>query len=575
MPNYRYGITFEYKDVGKNIANVRQRVAAAQKKAAQTAAGIPAAGMNAGVIKRLDNTFQKLIQSNKNLETTIKSTSGISPAGTTPGGRTPGFRPGLGGGGRAGFGGIGASIPIAGAPIALTGFVVKKMQQITDAYISKVLEQKETAGLGGFRTGAIGTYLGAERSAARKAYAMATGRFDAPKISTVEAQYGGVFGLGAPEVRRQAGIFARAGADYGQTVTQALGVGVETELPILMRGIADELEEAVKKGINTSDMAQDLGKEISSITMRTETKNVDAALNIIRSFKSVKEAVGRGKIGGIEQLYTRQATQDLLMERLKDPAYLLRLRKTESISKRQYEKLAEFQGRGDYGELRKIMGTGTTEYLTQKVAREARSTEILKQKFKNIRKQWGSGIEGMQRAQVFAAQQGWSLSPEQFITMYKEAEGETKKTTPIATPEYGTAVGAMLPTGGAVAKTIPIKSPEERGGAILEEQYRGVGKIVTATMKAGAKERLQTGVAATKIAGQTIKVETELLNMVNKFSGKAATGIENISSLLTSIDNKLEMLRKAEGIGETLKVLNSILSGAPKITTTGKAWGGP
>ena len=314
-----------------------------------------------------------------------------------------------------------------------------------------------------------------------------------------------------------------------------------TDTPKGYDEISMELEEAVKKGINTSDMAPDLGKEIASLTMKTETKSVDAALNIIRSFKSVKEQVGRGKITSVEALYTRQATQDILLEKLKDPEYLNRLKNTQAISSRQYESLRGFKG--DYGELQKKVGAGGAEYLTTKMAREVSPTELLNRTFKRIKAQWGTGPEAKQKFSVFAAGQGFALKSEQIETMFKKAEP-------------GTIDKGLGATGAA--------SLEKRGKDILRKKYRGVAPVLGAVGREGQREKLRTGELASRIAGETMAVESALLKMVSKSSATAADGITKLVGTLSSIDKKLDILKGSsdlfKGLINPLDTIKELLS---------------
>ena len=509
-------IKFEYKDAGKASSGIRQKLAASQRKAAGSPGG---GGLNSNFIKTLNTSFQNLTKSNEKLIAALNK-SAVNP-------KSPGSSIPRGGGGGAGFGGIGASIPIAGAAIALTGFVVKKMQQITEAYIGKIMEQKGSMGLGGFQAGAKGVYLGAERSAGRKAYATSAGKFGAPGMSRAEQQVGGVYGLSAAEVRGQAGLFQRTGQDFGKTAYQALGAGVSTELPALMTGIAAELEDAVRKGVNTSELSSDFGKNIARLAMRTESKSVAAALDIVKSYKSVKEGVGKGGIAGIEALYSRQASQEILNERLQDPKVLERLYQNKDISEKQYQTLQGFKGKP--GELQTKIGTGSAEYLTRKMSREVDPVELLQKQYEKIKTKRGTGVEAYHEFSNFAQSQNFSITPDQIKTQWFP--------------------GLMEKPGG-----------EKRGKNILTEQSKNLGALSGAVTLAGAKEKLTTSGLSSGIAQKTIGVETAMLKMISEFSGKAAAGISEIPKILSSIEKKLAALEELKGFS---KIVNQLF--LPKI----------
>jgi hypothetical protein len=261
---------------------------------------------------KLNTNLLKLNQSITLLTAAVKKSGGVTGSG---GGNIPGRMP-LGGGDSAGFGGMGASIPIAGAAIALTGFVIQKVNQIGNAYIERTSQQAKSVGVGGFRRGE-GMYNAAEIGAGMQAYGMASGKF-AQGIDPEKAaiQSGNIFGLSSGEVLGQAGTFARTGADYQKALYTGAGAGMETELPRMMQVMGQTLEEAVKNGVNTSDLSKDLGLEMASLTMATTTKSVDAAVKIAQAAGISKSKAAMGQMENIEDLFVWRGAQEELLASL-------------------------------------------------------------------------------------------------------------------------------------------------------------------------------------------------------------------------------------------------------------------
>jgi len=431
MPDYK--IKFEYEGLGKKASAGRQNALQAQKKSMglpEISKPLSKKGISTqqgfgketvSSIKVLNKSIKKLISSNESLAKNIKGSSALGRGGS--GG-------GLGAGG-AGIGRIGASIPILGAAIAAIGFSVQKINQIGNAYIEKASQQLGNVGIGGFRRGE-GVYNAAQMGAGMKAYGMGAGQFATGATPNKTAlQMGGVFGLSAEETLRTAGQFKRAGANYQQAAYTGAGAGIQTELPMLLTGMADILTEAIRDGVNTSDMSKDLAKEVSALTMRTPGKSVEAALNIVRSFQGVQKGLAGGKMGTAQGLFAAKASQQMLMERITGKGgkeYIKSLEDQGFISAKQakamgglekgtgFEKFLETSPSAAYSLLRKFTAEASPAML------QKRTIGIMKSKF-------GDTPEGRQRAYDFALSQGFSENQAQLETLMQPGQDIGKKTT--------------------------------------------------------------------------------------------------------------------------------------------------
>jgi len=311
-----YNIKFKYEGAGKgggsakNAMATRQRVLQAQQNAGNKP-GTSQPSMN----RELITSITKLIASNKSLERAVSRSSGRGGGG------------GGGGGGSGltnqGLGGIGSSIPFAGAIIAGIGYAVSKINQIGNAYIELASQQIGTAGVAGFRRGRRGMYLQTDVGGMEKAHRMSAGRFGsrtARSVSERAMQVGTIFGMGASEIGGISGTFARGGGNFARTVETAAGGGIETEMPLLLQGMASVLEEAVTNGVNSSSLADDLGDQIVSLTRASQTNSVGMAMGIVRNRRGVQQQVAQGQIGSYEQYTAFQAAGTSISRRLADPA---------------------------------------------------------------------------------------------------------------------------------------------------------------------------------------------------------------------------------------------------------------
>jgi len=419
-----YKIKFEYSGAGKQSLATRQKVLQAQRGAEKQAGTGAAPAINKEILtslKSLNSSIQKLTRA-------VEHSGGGGLGLGSGGGRGIGRD-------SAGIGGVGASLPLIGAMVATAGFTIQKVNQIGQAFIERTLAQKGNVGTAGFRF-RQGMWNAAEMGSGMKSYATTSGKF-AHNIKygqedQTAVNLGATFGLSPGEVFGQAGTFARAGAGYGRAAQQGAGMGIETELPVLMSGLSSILEEAVKAGINTSDMAKDIGDEISSLTTFTPGKSVDAALNIIKSFQNVKSQTEKGKMGEtLEGLYAAGATKDILTKNITDQSeggieYRKRLVESGLISGKQFGALTNLGPNATYEDIQNAIGPAAAHTLFKNAAFEAGPEKLKMQTVRNIQKEFGSGAEGFQMFSTIADQLGWSDTQPQRLTSWRAAQSPAK-----------------------------------------------------------------------------------------------------------------------------------------------------
>ncbi len=514
-----FKIKFEYKGMGKAASATRQKVIQAQKastqKKASTQTGSSSTSERANKeflssLKILNTSINKLIQSNKSLESSIKKTnfSGGSGGGGEGGG---------GGDKSAGFGGMGASIPVLGAAIAALGFTIQKVNQIGSAYMERTGQQFGNVGVAGFR-GSHGLYNSAEVGQGMKAYSSGTGRFERnTAVNQSAIDVGTMFGVPINETLKQAGIFSRTGTNYGAMANQALGSGIESELPMLLGGLSDTLEEAVKEGINTSDMSKDIGKELINLTMKTPGRSVQAAMGMVESFKGVKETLRTGKMGtSVENMYAAQATKNIMMQNLtgeNKKAYIENLVSSGYISERQKEKLLNLKSGAGYEDAQTALGGAGAHTLFKKTGEETALDKLKMETMRTIQKSWGTGEESFQLFSTFADQIGWSDKQSSRMAAWQAAQG----------------------------KSVP--GAAGLGEKILTEGAAGVAGTDASMSRAKDVQRENLMLAyGHRFAEASFKMETALIKLAETGMDAADKGIEYAGKAANALGNSLESL---------------------------------
>jgi hypothetical protein len=386
-------------------------------------------------ISKLIPGLSGLNTSIKAMEKSIKDNTKSKPSGAGGGG---GGGSGTGGGdSSSGLGAVGSAAGYLGVPIAVAGFAIQKVNQIGNAYIEKVSQQKGTAGIAGMQWGREGAYLAPEVAEGVKAHRMASGSFKG-EVDKSAFQVGTIYGESSQTIGEQSGTFARYGASYGDTVKQGLGYGIETDLPKLMAGVASEMEDAVKNGVNSSSLSTDIGEEVVSLTAHTQTKSVDMALNMINKFAGTKEAAAMGQVGGINELMSWRAGQDKMIEGLNDTS----IAKGKKVSKKD-ETIKQWEDQGlitkeqgetlrgsqnlDMATLRDTVGQSGVAMLTKNTISGMGTAEALRSNITQWQGTFGSGPEGMAKAHALYSQNGGNMDTNQFSAAWMNARNPEMK----------------------------------------------------------------------------------------------------------------------------------------------------
>lgn len=287
-------------------------------------------------MRKINRTLTKLDIAIKNLSHNVGRMSRPGSGDGVPG--AGGRR--LGMGGAAGVSRMGGAIPVVGAAVGALGFAISKITEVGRAHIAKAMQQRSTAGVGGFqRSGKfLGTFSAAEYSGYEKEKRLAAGKFnlgpaeygemetharrklggDDPETLGIKAT--SVFGMGT-DMGRMAGL-ARAidpretsgeGAveDIIQKVVKGQR-GLTTELPFILREIMGSMADKVKEGVNASNLAGDMASSIARMGRKSLTGQAAGAARTEKDMNQILTDVGKGRGGTVAHWQTRLAARDII-----------------------------------------------------------------------------------------------------------------------------------------------------------------------------------------------------------------------------------------------------------------------
>ena len=537
-----YKIKFEYKGMGQKASGIRQKVIQQQKKdGGGDTGGSGGSREFSSSLKSLNSSILKLIASNKEL---AKSMSGGGIGGSSRGGGSSS------GGGSAGFGKVGSSIPLIGATIALAGFAVQKINQIGNAYMALAGQQKGSVGSGGFRAGQ-GMYLSGEMGAGMKSYASATGKFEhKSKVNKTALKIGGIFGQSASEALGQAGTFKRAGGNYAQTASMGMGSGLETQLPIMLSGMAGMMEDSIKAGVDASSMSKSLGKNLIMLTKATGTNSVDAAMGMLKSFSGVKDQLGKGKFGSLEGLYGAEANRKSLMEKMNGAGgekYRAGLVKKGVISQSQSDAYGNMGKNATFQDLQAAGGSGAAHYLEKRNAREMGPGELTRRMFKKIRSQYGDTPEGMQRASNIFTSMGMPGGDVSFEGFWKASKMKPpgKEVSKKGAKEIETRIKGVTnsPAGGGTKQqqmreglTLSIGGGFAKTSFALEKSMIGI--ITTMNKEGGITKTMNLAATSAEGLAKKFKALGGTVDAAYTWMTKPSSFLKKLDKVLLGVESK-------------------------------------
>ena len=438
---------------------------------------------------KLTSTLTKLIQSNAQLLKALERAAGIhGGGGGTP---APGPGPGIGPkdetqkkvfkGTMYGTA-VGNALSRAPGTIGDTiSFALQKIHQIGTAYMEETGKQKRSSGVGGFRYGESHFY-GEELSSGMKSFGEATGEFQSRARHHEKGEYhytnadkkivnwdkagyhmvnsdinqsalkmGNIFGLGTEEPLHQAGVFKRSGneANFQKSMNIGAGHGIESELPIFISAISDSLEEAMKNGIDASEMNNKMGEQLAVLT-KYSNNNVESALRTARAFSGTKEGMAKGQVTDLKGLLAWKNVQKSVLDEMNDETDVLdekgqktgKTKRDVYFEKRvaagdlQEDEAAQLKAKKNITiqDIDRISGGKGVAWLTQQRAQEMTDMDVMKSIY--------SGKGEMMDHRVFGQMLGEDPAKWSMVKKYSEGKGS-------------------------------VPDAEKKGAGILEAQYKG------------------------------------------------------------------------------------------------------
>jgi len=222
-----------------------------------------------------------------------------------------------------GVGMMGAGLGLGfGALLGALGFIVSQVTKVGRAYGSTVMQQAGTEGVAGFQFGGRGpvshAQLGQYQAAKFKAAGQRGGAAPAKYGGSI-LQYGFRMGISQQELGQQVGMIGRfsTGGDpeaaYGGILARASQQGRNLEIPQMMQAISSALADAVKEGVNDSDLASDMAKEIGLFSAtRAGPANRLAGISIARTTGQQRAGIQRGEVTTVGQRMRMEAAQQMM-----------------------------------------------------------------------------------------------------------------------------------------------------------------------------------------------------------------------------------------------------------------------
>ena len=499
---------------------------ASRKKAIEAESKSGSSGVGSSDVSR------KLIESNKLLIKSIKELEKAVKAGrenTRGAGERAGMGRGGGGGGEAtvgGMGGIGASIPVLGAVMAVAAFTMQKVAQIGHAYLSKAGEQAGTAGVGGFQAQGYGMYNAAQIGAGLKSSAMNSGKFGNGTMGpgeTTAMQVGGIFGLSAEETFGHAGTLTRAGGSYANVANVGAGAGIQTQLPMFISAIAGELEEAVKNGMNSSDIAGTIAQDLAAVVQATGNKDVTTALNITKSMSSLLASGRKGQVDSLEGMLAWKGSQKKMLGDMNTDreGSVNALLKNDVISQEEADKLKGIKGNITGQDIDSALGPGGLTYLTKNRMQSQGEAGTFAVVAEGLKETFGTGRQAMRTASNISDSMG-GIGSTEVKTAYNMGKSS--------------------------------KSDQEAGAAAIAAKHAGV-----VSGEAGMSINLQNQMEAELLlrgkafAAATVEAETGLISLAEVGIKGVSEGFKSMEEGMKKIKGLMDEVTAAGGLGEWIK----------------------
>jgi len=424
---------------------------------------------------------------------------------------------------------IGTGLGLIGQGVS---YMWDKISNIGNAYIQKMIQQSSTAGIAGVQKIGMGPYFASDIGAFIKERRMASGYFNGENLNGRPSNeiigYSKLFGMQPQEMGKLIGLMDRFSNKKGEeTFLKVLGYGakggIQTEMQVLLNGLQSVLEEAVQEGVNNSDLAQDLAKEIAIVSSKNQNLSVKAIFEAQRGLLGLQKTVSTGQVQTLSQLKTYEIGRQYVTEEFKkgkESKFVQSLLKSGMISETEIEKFKT--GKIDFM---------SSDFFTR-VALQQKNPEIINKVLFDFYKQFGTGAtqEEKIRNTMFALtsmglQQDIPIlqNPTQFNAIMKSIVSGRENISQLTNKDLSTASKEFLEKN--------IKGEESFG--ILQRQVEF--------------ENLNLGEVGKKSADAVLNLNKNTLDMAKNLTGVVIPAIEALDKALTTF---------AEGANKLTEKLN-------------------
>jgi hypothetical protein len=322
------------------------------------------------------------------------------------------------------------------------------------------------------------------------------------KANAQALQMSAIHGLSTAETLGQSGTFQRVGGgSYGKAAALGAGGGIQTEIPMLMTGISQVLEEAITKGLDASAMSEDLAINLTELTRRDPNKSVASAINTIKQFATVRKQVGGGHVGSVQGLEIYEASENMLMKNIQNKDWMDKAQEQGYIDPEMRKKIEGMKKGSNISDLTSTIGAASMQGLVTRQAREGGSALDV-EAMKLTQQKWGTSSESMYEytsrtgADPVSTQKMWNLAlgkktgvenanakaAQEKIGIEKLAAEETAltKTAPaIQAIQAGGGENLLIKTGESfAAATVFVENKlRELAGESMELAIKGIKRI--------------------------------------------------------------------------------------------------
>jgi hypothetical protein len=294
----------------------------------------------------------------------------------------------------------------------------------------------------------------------------------------------------------------------------------------LLNGLQSVLEEAVQEGVNNSDLAQDLAKEIAIVSSKNQNISVRAIFEAQRGLLGLQKSVSMGQVQTLSQLKTYEIGRQYVTEEFKkgkESKFVQSLLQSGMISEAEIEKFKT--GKIDFM---------SSDYFTR-VALQQKNPEIINKVLLDFYKQFGTGATQEEKIRN---------------TMFALTSMGLQNDIPIVqNPIQFNAIMKSIVSGGGNISQLTFEDLSKASEDFLKKNIKSQEPF-DILQRQVESERLNLGEVGKKSADAILHLNEQTLKMADNLTGIVIPAIKALDSALTTFAegaNKLtEKISKEE-----------------------------